>query len=227
MAPDAMARRVRELHAADRAGVVGPDGELKDHTHGQFRRRLSRLARRPVRRDRPAARPHPGRPWRSPHDDVHVLTPLDEPPVVARVQEALSRFSGVSQALLASRALLQRVDRKYTLAARDVEPVLARLCGTLRRAPGRQRPRRPLSHDLLRHGGSAPLPRASPWSCRALQGPRPSSRGSRNVLCRGQAPKRAGPFDQVGAAAAVRSLDARRRGATLHRASLPDCRRAS
>jgi hypothetical protein len=57
-----------------------------------------------------------------------VLTSLEEPPVVARVQEALSRFSGVSQALLASRALLQRVDRKYTLAANDVEPVLASLC---------------------------------------------------------------------------------------------------
>ena len=57
------------------------------------------------------------------------LTPLEEPPFVARVQEALTRFSGVSQALLASRALLQRVDRKYTLAASDVEPVLASLSG--------------------------------------------------------------------------------------------------
>lgn len=61
---------------------------------------------------------------------TEVLIPLDEPPVVARVQEALSRFAGVSPALLASRALLQRVDRKYTLAARGVEPVLAGLCSS-------------------------------------------------------------------------------------------------
>lgn len=56
-----------------------------------------------------------------------VVTPLEEPPVLGRVHEALSRFSSVSQPLLASRALLQRVDRKFALAAHDVAPVLASL----------------------------------------------------------------------------------------------------
>lgn len=56
-----------------------------------------------------------------------VTTSLEESPVVASVQHALSRFSGVSPDLLASRALLQRVDRKYTLAADVVEPILTTL----------------------------------------------------------------------------------------------------
>lgn len=51
----------------------------------------------------------------------------EEPPIVDGVQEALDRFSDVPQALLASRALLRRVDRKYTLAAHRVEPILANL----------------------------------------------------------------------------------------------------
>jgi hypothetical protein len=55
------------------------------------------------------------------------LLTVDPPPVVARVEEVLSRFSGVSTELLASRALLQRVDRKYTLPAGDIEPLLASL----------------------------------------------------------------------------------------------------
>ena len=32
MAPDAMARRIRELHELIAPAVVGPEGELKDHT---------------------------------------------------------------------------------------------------------------------------------------------------------------------------------------------------
>jgi hypothetical protein len=56
-----------------------------------------------------------------------LLSGLEEPPLVARVQEALGRFSDVSSALLASRALLQRIDRKYTIASHQVEPVLANL----------------------------------------------------------------------------------------------------
>lgn len=56
-----------------------------------------------------------------------VVTPLEERPVGLRVHEALSRFSSVPPGLLASRALLQRVDRKYALAAHDVEAVLVRL----------------------------------------------------------------------------------------------------
>ena len=53
----------------------------------------------------------------------------DPPLEVARVEDVLGRFSDVSQALLASRALLQRVDRKYTLGANDVERVLSSLSG--------------------------------------------------------------------------------------------------
>lgn len=56
-----------------------------------------------------------------------LLSGLEEPPIAARVQEALGRFSDVSKALIASRALLQRVDRKYTIAAHYVEPILASL----------------------------------------------------------------------------------------------------
>ncbi len=56
-----------------------------------------------------------------------VLSTLEEPSIVARVQEALGRFSDVPDTLLASRALLKRVDRKYTLAARRVEPILVSL----------------------------------------------------------------------------------------------------
>jgi hypothetical protein len=57
------------------------------------------------------------------------LSAVEEPPIVARVQEALGRFADVPHALLASRALLKRVDRKYTLAARRVEPLLMSLGG--------------------------------------------------------------------------------------------------
>jgi hypothetical protein len=58
---------------------------------------------------------------------TELVSGLEDPPIVARVQEVLGRFSDVSKALLASRALLQRVDRKYTIAAHHVEPILARL----------------------------------------------------------------------------------------------------
>ena len=58
---------------------------------------------------------------------IDVLSSPESPSVVARVEEMLGRFSDVSHALLASRALLRRVDRKYTLAADDVEPILASL----------------------------------------------------------------------------------------------------
>jgi hypothetical protein len=58
---------------------------------------------------------------------TEVVDSLDEPPVMGRVHEALRQFSSVSQALLASRALLRRVDRKFALAAGDVERVLASL----------------------------------------------------------------------------------------------------
>ncbi|HEV8396924.1 MAG TPA: polyphosphate polymerase domain-containing protein [Vicinamibacterales bacterium] len=56
-----------------------------------------------------------------------VLPSLEDPVVVARVEAVLGRFSDVSHALLASRALMQRVDRKYTLAADRIERILARL----------------------------------------------------------------------------------------------------
>lgn len=49
--------------------------------------------------------------------------------VLASVEALLSRFSAVPQALLASRALLQRVDRKYALPAHEVESIVARLGG--------------------------------------------------------------------------------------------------
>jgi len=58
---------------------------------------------------------------------TEVVSSLAAPSVVERVETMLERFAGVSQSLLASRALLQRVDRKYTLAAADVERILASL----------------------------------------------------------------------------------------------------
>jgi hypothetical protein len=58
---------------------------------------------------------------------TEALSMLEEPPIVAGVQKALARFSDVPQALLGSRVLLKRVDRKYTLAVHLVEPILASL----------------------------------------------------------------------------------------------------
>ena len=58
---------------------------------------------------------------------MDVLSSPDAPSVAAGVEDVLGRFSDVSHALLASRALLQRVDRKYTLGADDVERILAAL----------------------------------------------------------------------------------------------------
>ncbi len=46
---------------------------------------------------------------------------------LACVEAALGPFSEVTPSLLAERALLQRVDRKYVMRARDVGPVIARL----------------------------------------------------------------------------------------------------
>jgi hypothetical protein len=58
---------------------------------------------------------------------IDVLPAVEEPPIVARMELALGRFSEVPTALLESRALLQRVDRKYTIPAHHLEPLLASL----------------------------------------------------------------------------------------------------
>jgi hypothetical protein len=60
---------------------------------------------------------------------TELLSSSEMLPVLASAEAILRRFSAVPPELLASRALLQRVDRKYALPAHQVGSIAARLFG--------------------------------------------------------------------------------------------------